>query len=227
MTARVFIRRCRMRPTPTSPTPTALAIKAYLFSLRCRCMRPLPDKHAGVTPVQPAFGNGIIGQLLFNANARFAPNTDQQRGMEQRRLYRRAVAHCGECHAPRITQSPSTNGKKVRRRDDCGLARLQHHLGQGLRNRRLERRRAVRLSGNRPRVRPRHGGGSDGRSRRPKFQPDGAVRHSRAGQLCAQRSAYRLNRPAGDAGTAGAGLAEGKAARRRTRSAKKFSKNPA
>jgi hypothetical protein len=40
----------------------------------------------------------------------------------------------------------------------------------------------------------------DGRSRRSKFQPDGAIGYSRAGQLCAQRSAHRLARSTGDAG---------------------------
>ena len=58
--------------------------------------------------------------------------------------------------------------------------------------------------------RSRHGGRPDGRSRRPKFQPDGAVRHPGDRHLSAQRSADRLARSAGAAGAAGAGFAEGR-----------------
>ncbi len=182
-----------------------LAIKAYLFSL--------PAVHATAPDNTFAFpfNQRWAMAVLVDAVQRRRPLRAQyrsQRGMEPRRLYRRSAGPLRRVPHAAESRLGARQRQKVRRRGDGGLARLRHYLRQRLRHRRLERRRGVRLSGNRARAGPRHGGGSHGRGRRPEFQPDGAIRYSRAGQLCAQRSAHRLARSAGDAGAAGTGFAE-------------------
>ena len=200
----------------------ALAIKAYLFSLPAGACDDA-GQHVCIS-VQPA----LVDDVLVDAVQRRYPLRAQYR--RKAREWNRgayiaeALAHCGECHTPRNLAFALDNGKKFAGAVTAGWQRLQHHVRQGHRHRRLERRRGVRLSGDRSRAGPRHGGGPDGRSRRPEFQPDGAVRYPRAGQLCAQRSAGRLARSAGDDRAAGAGFAEGRRRDAAMRSARRSSK---
>ena len=128
----------------------------------------------------------VFWSLLFNADTAFRAQHRAERGMEPRRLSRRSagalrrVPHAAQsCFRPRQSQ-------EIRRRADRRLEGLQHHLRQGNRHRRLERRRIVDYLAHRPCGGPRHGGRSDGRSRRPELQPDGAGGYPRGGQpICA------------------------------------------
>ena len=87
----------------------ALAIKAYLFSL--------PAVHA-TTPVNTfAFPYNqrwlmVFWSTLFNADTRFAPNTDRSPEWNRGAYLAEALAHCGECHTPRNLAFALDNGKK-------------------------------------------------------------------------------------------------------------------
>jgi mono/diheme cytochrome c family protein len=87
----------------------ALAIKAYLFSL--------PPVHATVPDNTLAFPYNqrwlmVFWSTLFNADARFAPNTDRSAEWNRGAYIAEALAHCGECHTPRNLAFALNNGKK-------------------------------------------------------------------------------------------------------------------
>jgi mono/diheme cytochrome c family protein len=86
-----------------------LAIKAYLFSL--------PAVHATVPDNTLEFPYNqrwsmVFWSTLFNADARFAPNTDRSPEWNRGAYIAEALAHCGECHTPRNLALASDNGKK-------------------------------------------------------------------------------------------------------------------
>jgi mono/diheme cytochrome c family protein len=87
----------------------ALAIKAYLFSL--------PAVHADnrantlTFPFNQRWGM-IFWSLLFNADARFAPDTAQTPEWNRGAYIAEALAHCGECHTPRNLLFALDNRKK-------------------------------------------------------------------------------------------------------------------
>ncbi len=171
-----------------------LAIKAYLFSL--------PAVHATAPDNTFAFPFNqrwlmVFWSTLFNADARFAPNSDRSPEWNRGAYIAEALAHCGECHTPRNLGLALDNGKKFAGAVTAGwhAFNITSDQGSGI------------------------GGWSDdevfaylatGHALGREFQPDGAIRYSRAGQLCAQRSAHRLTRSARDARTAGAGFVEGR-----------------
>jgi mono/diheme cytochrome c family protein len=86
-----------------------LAIKAYLFSL--------PAVHADnradtlTFPFNQRWGM-IFWSLLFNADTRFAPNTEQTPEWNRGAYVAEALAHCGECHTPRNLLFALDNRKK-------------------------------------------------------------------------------------------------------------------
>jgi len=87
----------------------ALAIKAYLFSL--------PAVHADNRADTLTFPfnqrwSMIFWSLLFNADARFAPNTAQSPAWNRGAYIAEALAHCGECHTPRNFAFALDNRKK-------------------------------------------------------------------------------------------------------------------
>ena len=86
-----------------------LAIKAYLFSL--------PAVHATAPDNTLAFPfnqrwSMMFWSTLFNADARFAPNTDRSAEWNRGAYIAEALAHCGECHTPRNLAFALDNGKK-------------------------------------------------------------------------------------------------------------------
>jgi mono/diheme cytochrome c family protein len=87
----------------------ALAIKAYLFSL--------PAVHADNRANSFTFPfnqrwSMVFWSLLFNADARFAPNTAQSAAWNRGAYIAEALAHCGECHTPRNFAFALDNRKK-------------------------------------------------------------------------------------------------------------------
>jgi mono/diheme cytochrome c family protein len=87
----------------------ALAIKAYLFSL--------PAVHADNPADTLTFPfnqrwSMVFWSLLFNADARFAPNTAQSAAWNRGAYIAEALAHCGECHTPRNLAFALDNRKK-------------------------------------------------------------------------------------------------------------------
>jgi mono/diheme cytochrome c family protein len=86
-----------------------LAIKAYLFSL--------PAVHATAPDNTFAFPFNqrwlmVFWSTLFNADARFAPNSDRSPEWNRGAYIAEALAHCGECHTPRNLGLALDNGKK-------------------------------------------------------------------------------------------------------------------
>src|SRR6202043_1420413 len=86
-----------------------LAIKAYLFSL--------PAVHATAPDDTLKFPYNqrwamVFSSALFNANARFAPNTDRSAEWNRGAYIAEALAHCGECHTPRSLALALDNRKK-------------------------------------------------------------------------------------------------------------------
>ena len=86
-----------------------LAIKAYLFSL--------PAVHATAPDNTLTFPFNqrwlmVFWSTLFNADARFAPNTDRSAEWNRGAYIAEALAHCGECHTPRNLAFALDNGKK-------------------------------------------------------------------------------------------------------------------
>jgi mono/diheme cytochrome c family protein len=86
-----------------------LAIKAYLFSL--------PAVHAAAPDNTLKFPFNqrwamAFWSALFNADARFAPNTDRSAEWNRGAYIAEALAHCGECHTPRNLAFALNNGKK-------------------------------------------------------------------------------------------------------------------
>jgi mono/diheme cytochrome c family protein len=111
------IRKDGTRLYPAMPYPSytfmtdadALAIKAYLFSL--------PPTHAvnrADTLTFPYNQRWAMGpwSFLFNADARFAPNTSQSPQWNRGAYLAEALAHCGECHTPRNFAFALDNRKK-------------------------------------------------------------------------------------------------------------------
>ena len=88
----------------------------------------------------------IFWSALFNPDKRFEPDTSKSPEWNSGAYLAEALAHCGECHTPRNLGVRAGQPQEIRRRDDGGLARLQHLLGQGHRRRRLARRRPDLLS---------------------------------------------------------------------------------
>ena len=87
----------------------ALAIKAYLFSLA-----PVQAAARPNTLTFPFNQRWLmsIWSLLFNENARFAPNTAQSAEWNRGAYIAEALAHCGECHTPRNLAFALDNRKK-------------------------------------------------------------------------------------------------------------------
>ena len=86
-----------------------LAIKAYLFSL--------PAVHAATPDNTFSFPYNQRWAMMFwsapfNADARFAPNTDRSAEWNRGAYIAEALAHCGECHTPRSLALALDNGKK-------------------------------------------------------------------------------------------------------------------
>jgi mono/diheme cytochrome c family protein len=86
-----------------------LAIKAYLFSL--------PAVHATAPDNTFSFPFNqrwlmMFWSTLFNANARFAPNSDRSPEWNRGAYIAEALAHCGDCHTPRNLGLALDNGKK-------------------------------------------------------------------------------------------------------------------
>ena len=122
----------------------ALAIKAYLFSL--------PAVHAEQSPehfcvsVQSALDDDILVVAVQRRHALSSPTPRESAEWNRGAYIAEALAHCGECHTPRNFAFALDNRKKFAGARDGRLACLQHHLRQGHRHRRLERRRDSRLS---------------------------------------------------------------------------------
>jgi mono/diheme cytochrome c family protein len=86
-----------------------LAIKAYLFSLPA-VHQAAPD-NTFTFPFNQRWSM-VFWTTLFNADARFAPNTDQSPEWNRGAYIAEALAHCGECHTPRNLAFALDNGKK-------------------------------------------------------------------------------------------------------------------
>jgi mono/diheme cytochrome c family protein len=86
-----------------------LAIKAYLFSLPA-VHQAAPD-NTFVFPFNQRWSM-VFWTTLFNADSRFAPNTDQSPEWNRGAYIAEALAHCGECHTPRNLGLALDNGKK-------------------------------------------------------------------------------------------------------------------
>jgi mono/diheme cytochrome c family protein len=111
------VRKDGTRLYPAMPYPSytymtdadALAIKAYLFSL--------PAIHAADRADTLTFPYNqrwamIPWSFVFNADARFAPNTSQTAQWNRGAYLAEALAHCGECHTPRNLAFALNNHKK-------------------------------------------------------------------------------------------------------------------
>jgi mono/diheme cytochrome c family protein len=111
------IRRDGARLYPAMPYPSysymtdadALAIKAYLFSLA-----PVSSADQADTLKFPFNQRWAMvpWSMVFNANARFAPNTAQSPAWNRGAYIAEALAHCGECHTPRNIAFALDNRKK-------------------------------------------------------------------------------------------------------------------
>jgi mono/diheme cytochrome c family protein len=111
------VRKDRARLYPAMPYPSytyitdadALAIKAYLFSL--------PAVNAALRADTLTFPYNqrwaMAGwSLLFNADIRFAPNTQRSAQWNRGAYIAEALAHCGECHTPRNLAFALDNRRK-------------------------------------------------------------------------------------------------------------------
>jgi len=87
----------------------ALAIKAYLFSLA-----PVHAVNQANTLEFPFNQRWLMSpwSLLFNANARFEPNTAMSAEWNRGAYLGEALAHCGECHTPRNLAFALNNRRK-------------------------------------------------------------------------------------------------------------------
>src|SRR6202167_2648385 len=86
-----------------------LAIKAYLFSLPA--VRATAPDNTLTFPFNQRWAM-VFWSTLFNANTRFAPNTDRSAEWNRGAYIAEALAHCGECHTPRNLAFALDNGKK-------------------------------------------------------------------------------------------------------------------
>jgi mono/diheme cytochrome c family protein len=99
------IRKDGTRLYPAMPYPSytfmtdadALAIKAYLFSLAP--VHSVNRENTLTFPYNQRWSMAIWS-LVFNADARFAPNTSQSPEWNRGAYIAEALAHCGECHTP-------------------------------------------------------------------------------------------------------------------------------
>ena len=111
------VRRDGARLYPAMPYPSytymtdadALAIKAYLFSL--------PPVHAPAPENTLAFPFNqrwamMFWSAVFNADARFEPDTAKSPEWNRGAYLSEALAHCGECHTPRNLAFALDNRKK-------------------------------------------------------------------------------------------------------------------
>jgi mono/diheme cytochrome c family protein len=111
------IRKDGTRLYPAMPYPSytfmtdadALAIKAYLFSLAP--VRSANRENTLTFPYNQRWSMAIWS-LVFNADARFAPNTSQSPEWNRGAYIAEALAHCGECHTPRNLAFALDNRKK-------------------------------------------------------------------------------------------------------------------
>ena len=100
------IRKDGTRLYPAMPYPSytymtdadALAIKAYLFSLPAA---HAPNRADTLTFPYNQRWAMAFWSLVFNADARFAPNASQTAQWNRGAYLAEALAHCGECHTPR------------------------------------------------------------------------------------------------------------------------------
>ncbi len=165
------VRRDGTRLYPAMPYPSytymtdadALAIKAYLFSLA-----PVRSANRADTLGFPFNQRWLMGpwSFVFNEDVRFQPNTAQSPEWNRGAYLAEALAHCGECHTPRNLAFALNNRKKFAGALTAGWHAFNISFRPRLRDRRLERQGGRGLSLDRSRVRPRHGGRPDGRSRR-------------------------------------------------------------
>ena len=183
----------------------ALAIKAYLFSL--------PPVHAAAPDNTLAFPFNqrwamSFWSALFNPDTRFEPDTRQSPEWNRGAYLAEALAHCGECHTPRNLAFALDNRKKFAGAVTAGWRAFNITSDKatgigGWRDEDLVAYLAIgHADGSRHAVRP------DGRGGRPQLQPAGAGRYPRRGGLSANRACDRFARSAGDAGAAGARLAQ-------------------
>jgi mono/diheme cytochrome c family protein len=87
----------------------ALAIKAYLFSLAP--VRAAAPENTLKFPYDQRWLMAIWS-ALFNADARFAPDTSKSLEWNRGAYIAEALAHCGECHTPRNLAFALNNRKK-------------------------------------------------------------------------------------------------------------------
>jgi mono/diheme cytochrome c family protein len=87
----------------------ALAIKAYLFSLPAVRAPARADKVAW-----PFNQRGLMAawDLVYNADARFRPNSSQSAEWNRGAYLAEALGHCGECHTPRNLAFAMDNRRK-------------------------------------------------------------------------------------------------------------------
>jgi mono/diheme cytochrome c family protein len=86
-----------------------LAIKAYLFSLPA--VRATAPDNTFAFPFNQRWLMAFWS-TLFNADARFAPNSDRSPEWNRGAYIAEALAHCGDCHTPRNLGLALDNGKK-------------------------------------------------------------------------------------------------------------------
>jgi mono/diheme cytochrome c family protein len=86
-----------------------LAIKAYLFSLPA--VRATAPDNTFAFPFNQRWLM-VFWSTLFNADARFAPNSDRSPEWNRGAYIAEALAHCGDCHTPRNLGLALDNGKK-------------------------------------------------------------------------------------------------------------------
>jgi diadenosine tetraphosphate (Ap4A) HIT family hydrolase len=119
-----------------------------------------------------------------------------------------ALAHCGECHTPRNLAFALDNRRKFTGEVTAGWRAFNITADKGSGVGGWSDEDPARLSGDRARVGPRHGGGADGRGRRPRLEQHVAAGYPRAGQVSAQHSGDRVARFAREARAAGTAFSQ-------------------
>ena len=141
----------------------ALAIKAYLFSLAP--VRSAPPQNTLAFPFNQRWAM-VFWSTLFNRGVRFEPNGQQSAEWNRGRLPCRGAGALRRMPHAAKPGFRAGQPQEICRRHYRRVARFQHHFRQGHRAGRLARRRSGVLSVDRPRRRPRHRVGTDGRSGR-------------------------------------------------------------
>ena len=103
----------------------------------CRRCAPRRLKHA-CFPVQPALGDDVLVGGVQPGHALYAGNVENA-GVEPRRVSRGSAGPLRRMPHAAQSRLRARQPQEIRRRDDGGLARVQHQLGQEHRRRRLER----------------------------------------------------------------------------------------